>query len=173
MFNLAAGTDWLVNLIRTTIFPPMAKFILSIDAVKKRFFPLISQIGITYRDSSLSMHDGDGHFEVRAGDRMPYFVVDGHSIYDKLRAPKFHLLTFSDALDTDGYQQVREELEARYPQLIDHPVISLSGDIAEKFGINKCFSVFLRPDNHIAFITSDTSTNPLRSYLKDTLGNVS
>ena len=32
MFNLAAGTDWLLNLIRTTIFPPMAKFILSLDA---------------------------------------------------------------------------------------------------------------------------------------------
>ena len=173
MFNLAAGTDWLLNLIRTTIFPPMAKFILSMDAVKKRFFPLISQIGITYRDSSLSAHDGDEHFKVRAGDRMPYLVVDGRSIYDRLRAPKFHLLAFSDALDTDGYQQVREELEARYPQLIDHPVISLSGDIAEKFGINKCFSVFLRPDNHIAFITADTSTNHLRSYLKDTLGNVS
>lgn len=173
MFNLAAGTDWLLNLIRTTIFPPMAKFILSIDAVKKRFFPLISQIGITYRDSSLSEHHGDEHFKVRAGDRMPYFVVDGRSLYDRLRAPKFHLVSFSDALDTDVYQQVREEIEAGYPQLIDHPVISLSGDIAEKFGTNKCFSVFLRPDNHIAFITTDTSTNPLRSYLKDTLGNVS
>ena len=94
MFNLAAGTDWFLNLIRTTIFPPMAKFILSIDAVKKRFFPLISQIGITYRDSSLSAHDGDEHFKVRAGDRMPYFVVDGRSIYDRLRAPTFHLRQF-------------------------------------------------------------------------------
>ena len=99
MFNLAAGTDWLVNLIRTTIFPPMARFILSIDAVKKKFFPLISQIGITYRESSLSRHDGDRDFEVRAGDRLPYFLLDGHSIYDKLRAPKFHLLIFSDGLE--------------------------------------------------------------------------
>ena len=104
---------------------------------------------------------------------MPYFLVDGRSIYDRLRAPKFHLVTFSDALDADGYQQVREELEARYPQLIDHPVISLSGDIAERFGTSRCFNLLLRPVNHIAFITSDTSTNPLRSYLKDTLGNVS
>jgi 2-polyprenyl-6-methoxyphenol hydroxylase-like FAD-dependent oxidoreductase len=173
MFNIVAGTDWLLNLIRTTIFPPLAKFILSIDAVKKRFFPLISQIGITYRDSSLSAPDGDAHFKVRAGDRMPYFVVDGKSIYDRLRAPKFHLLTFSDALDTDGYQAMRQEIEARHPQLIDHPVLSLSGDIAEKFGTSKCFTVLLRPDNHIGFITSDTSMNPLRSYLEHTLGNVS
>lgn len=173
MFNLAAGSDWLLNLIRTTIFPPMAKFILSIDAVKKRFFPLISQIGISYRDSSLSAHEGDEGFSVRAGDRMPYFVVDGKSIFERLRAPKFHLLTFSDALDTDSYQAMREEIEARHPQLIDHPIISLSGDIAEKFGTNKCFIVLLRPDNYIAFITSDMSMNPLRNYLKHTLGNIS
>ena len=40
MFNLAAGKDWFVGLIRTTIFPPMAKYILSIEAVRKKFFIL-------------------------------------------------------------------------------------------------------------------------------------
>jgi len=60
MFDLAAGTDWLFGLIRTTIFPPLAKYILAFDAVKERFFTMISQIGINYRDSSLSSHDGDG-----------------------------------------------------------------------------------------------------------------
>jgi len=40
--------------------------------------------------------EGDRQFEVKAGDRMPYFLVDGSSVYDQLRAPKFHLLTFSN-----------------------------------------------------------------------------
>lgn len=175
MFNLAAGNDWLLNLVRTTIFPPMAKFILSIDAIKKRFFTLISQIGITYRDSSLSAHDGDQHFEVRAGDRMPYFLVDGRSVYEYVRAPKFHLLTFSDAQDyyTADYQRMEEEIKARQPKLIERLVIPLSQNIAARFGTSRCFNVLLRPDNHIAYITSDTSANPLRSYFKDTLGNVS
>jgi 2-polyprenyl-6-methoxyphenol hydroxylase-like FAD-dependent oxidoreductase len=38
MFNLAAGSDWLLNLIQTTIIPPLAKYILAVDAIKKRFF---------------------------------------------------------------------------------------------------------------------------------------
>ena len=175
MFNLAAGNDWLLNLIRKTIFPPIAKFILSIDAVKRRFFLLISQIGITYRASSLSSHNGDKHFHVRAGDRMPYFLVDGRSIYDELRAPKFHLLTFSDGQNdyADRYQKMRAETETRYPQLIDYLTIPLSDGVREKFGTNRPFNVLLRPDNYIAFITSDTSINPLLSYLKDTLANVS
>ncbi|HBB89242.1 MAG TPA: pentachlorophenol monooxygenase, partial [Blastocatellia bacterium] len=60
MFNFAAGKDWFVALIRTTIFPPLAKYILSIEAVRKKFFILISQIGITYRANSLSMHETGG-----------------------------------------------------------------------------------------------------------------
>jgi 2-polyprenyl-6-methoxyphenol hydroxylase-like FAD-dependent oxidoreductase len=168
MFNLAAGTDWLVNLIRTTIFPPMAKFILSIDAVKKKFFPLVSQIGISYRDSSLSSHDTGGEdFEVRAGDRLPYFLLEGNSIFDKLREPKFHLIAFSDGSDTANpdQQKLRDEIDARYPNLIDYYEVPLNPTVAEIFGTSKSFQVLLRPDNYIAYISADTSPRLALDYL--------
>jgi hypothetical protein len=173
MFNLAAGTDWFVNVIRTTVFPPMARFILSVDVIKKRFFRLISQIGINYRDSSLSDHDGDQEFEVKAGDRMPYFLVDGKSIYDKLREPKFHLLTFSDgATDYIGhYQRQPGEMGSKHADLIDHYVIPLYPHVAEVFGMEKSFNVLLRPDNYIGFISLETSSNRLSTYLKGVVGN--
>lgn len=173
MFNLAAGTDWLVNLIRTTIFPPLAKFILSIDTVKKKFFPLISQIGITYRESSLSSHDGDRTFEIKAGDRLPYFLLDGQSVYDKLRAPKFHLLTFSDGQSNNAgdYGKAADELGSNYADLLDHCLVPLSPQIAETFGADNPFQVFLRPDNYIAYISSDTSPRRLAAYLKEIIGN--
>ncbi|MCU1263968.1 MAG: Pentachlorophenol monooxygenase [Acidobacteria bacterium] len=162
MFNLAAGTDWLLNVIRTTVFPPMAKFILSFDAIKKRFFPLISQIGITYRGSSLSEHDGDEDFAVKAGDRMPYFLLDGKSVYDRLREPKFHLLTFSDS---ERDYQPQTEIVAAVP--IDSHVIPLSPHVAEVFGVDRSFNLLLRPDNYIAFISSDISPARLATYLKE------
>lgn len=168
MFNLAAGSDWLVNLIRTTIFPPMAKFILSIDAVKKKFFPLISQIGITYRDSSLSDHNGDGEFEVKAGDRMPYFLIDGKSVYDRLREPKFHLLSFSDG-DNDYHDEIRR-VESEYAQLIDCHVVPLYPHVVEIFGVDQPFSLLLRPDNYIAFISPETSLQRLALYLNSIMG---
>lgn len=172
MFNLAAGTDWFLNLIRTTVFPPMAKFILSLDAVKERFFPLISQIGITYRDGSLSDHDGDGDFEIKAGDRMPYFLVDGESIYDKLREPKFHLLTFSDG-DGDRaleFQQQHLKMKTQDSELIDHFVIPLDPRVATVFGSDKPFTVLLRPDNYIALISRNTSSSRVSAYLEDVVG---
>lgn len=165
MFNLAAGKDWFVALIRTTIFPPMAKYILSIEAVRKRFFILISQIGIRYRDSSLSMHytgpnQSDDDFAVKAGDRMPYFEIDGKSIYDRLRAPKFHLLKFSDAARVDNNSRVASE----YAELLDHHSIPLDPKLVEMFGANKPFDVLLRPDNYIGFISSDTSGRQVSLY---------
>ena len=170
MFNLAAGKDWLLGLIRTTVFPPMAKFILSFDVIKKRFFPLISQIGINYRDSSLSDHDGDGEFEVKAGDRMPYFLVDGKSIYDKLREPKFHLLTFSEG---EGDYQPEGEVESRYGHLLDEHVVPLYPHVTKVFGVSRPFTVLLRPDNYIGFISPETSSSRLVDYLKEVIGNAS
>ena len=163
MFDIVAGTDWFVNVIRTTVFPPMAKFILSIDAIKNRFFRMISQIGIRYRRSSLSEHEGDDYFDVKAGDRLPYFLVDGHSIYDLLRAPKFHLLTFSDG-QTD-YAAGAAEIMSKYDGLIDHHVIPLYHRIEEIFDTEKPFSVLLRPDNYIAYLSPETSTDAVKTYL--------
>ncbi|HLN99166.1 MAG TPA: FAD-dependent monooxygenase [Pyrinomonadaceae bacterium] len=174
MFNLAAGNDWLLNLIRTTVFPPMAKFILSIDAVKKRFFPLISQIGITYRDSSLSAHAGDEKFEVKAGDRLPYFLVDGHSVFDQLRAPKFHLVIFWDGQsDHSSYEEMKNKIANGHAHLIDLYLIPIDAHIAEAFGTTKNFHVLLRPDNHVALISSDFSFRDLAAYLKEVIGNPS
>jgi 2-polyprenyl-6-methoxyphenol hydroxylase-like FAD-dependent oxidoreductase len=164
MFQLGANPDWLLTFIRTTIFPPLAKFILSFDIVKERFFPMISQIGISYSDCSLSEHAGDSDFNVRAGDRMPYFLADGRSIYDRLHAPKFHLLTFSDG--ESDHQPLREEIQSEYARLVEHHVVPLYPHVAEIFGASQPFNVLLRPDNYIAFISTDTSANGLRAYLK-------
>jgi FAD binding domain len=75
-FGFAAGTDWLMNFLRMHVLPPIAEHIFSLDAVRRYAFPTISQIGINYRHSSLSNHAGDKNFEVKAGDRMPYFLID-------------------------------------------------------------------------------------------------
>jgi 2-polyprenyl-6-methoxyphenol hydroxylase-like FAD-dependent oxidoreductase len=165
MFNLAAGKDWFVGLIRATIFPPMAKYILGIEAVRKKFFILISQIGIRYRDSGLSEHRGDGEFDVKAGDRMPYFLMDGKSIYDGLRAPKFHLVTFTDGTDGSDLSEL-----GKYADLFDHQVVPLSPDAMEAFGAERPFQVLLRPDNYIGLISADMSLRSVADYFRAVFG---
>ena len=119
------------------------------------------------------MHDGDRDFEIRAGDRLPYFLLDGHSIYDKLRSPKFHLLTFSYELSSDAGDSERTaaEIGSKYTDLLDQYRVPLNPQIAEIFGTDKTFQVFLRPDNYIAYISSETSSRRFVAYLKEIIGS--
>lgn len=162
-FNVLVGSNWWLAAIRMYILPLVAKYAIGRDFVGKNIFSLISQIRIDYRNYSLSKHDGDKDFQVKAGDRMPYFLVDGESIYDRLHAAKFHLLVCSDGTVTADLQR---EVEAGYGDSIDVNFIPITPHIAEIFGSNRSFQVFLRPDNYIGFISTIDLLADLHAYLK-------
>lgn len=165
MFEFAAGSEWILAFLRTNVLPPLAKYIFSFDTVRKFIFPLISQIGINYRHSSLSRHAGDEDFKVKAGDRMPYFLVNGESVYDRLHQPNFHLLVFSS---TEGdFGALKTELDSQYGESVDFNLIPLNPNVAEVFGRDKSFNLLLRPDNYIGFISTETLLSGLRVYLNE------
>jgi 2-polyprenyl-6-methoxyphenol hydroxylase-like FAD-dependent oxidoreductase len=168
LFGFAAGTNWLMNFLRLHVLPPIAKHLFGLDAVRRFVFPLASQIGINYRHSSLSSHAGDEDFEVKAGDRMPYVLLNGNSIYDKLSQPKFHLLGFSS--EPNSFQALRNKLGNQYSELLDFNVFTISPEVAEVFGTNDDFSVLLRPDNHVGLISSDISLSSFQRYLAEFIG---
>ena len=162
MFELAAGSHWLMSFIRTTIFPPVAGFVSSLETFSKRIFPLISQIGINYRNASLSQHTDDEREHVKAGDRLPYFLIDGESIFDRLKEPKFHLLLFSRGNPDDFC----EDFSKWYGHVADCHVVPLTEKVSELFETEDEFCVFLRPDNQIAFISSEMSPGLVGQYLQ-------
>ncbi|MBV8858978.1 MAG: FAD-dependent monooxygenase [Acidobacteria bacterium] len=165
MFQLAAGPEWLLSFVRTNVFPAVAGYLFSLDSVKRFVFPLVSQIGINYRHGSLSRHEGDGDFKVKAGDRMPYFKVEGESVYDRLRGPKFHLLGFTD--ERGAVRMSDAGAEGKYADLVDCQTLPLSGQAAEAFGTDGPFQVLLRPDNYVGHISAGASTGGWEAYLDD------
>jgi hypothetical protein len=144
------------------VFPYIAGAAFSIDAVKKFVFPRISQIGINYRHSSISDHESDGGFDVKAGDRLPFFTLEGASIFDRLRAPKFHILSFSDGQNENTVSELSDE----FKNIVDVCELPIYPRVAEVFGTDKSFRVLLRPDNYIATISTETSLAPIENYLK-------
>jgi 2-polyprenyl-6-methoxyphenol hydroxylase-like FAD-dependent oxidoreductase len=168
VFQFLASSEWFLAFLRTNVLPSFAKFVLSLDSVRNYVFPLISQIGINYRHSSVSQHAGDENFSVKAGDRMPYFLLDGASVYDKLHEPKAHFLVFS--AEQNGNQALPAEFESRYAHFADFHEIPLHPNVAEAFGSDRSFCVFLRPDNYIGFLSTDLSLKSLDSYLKAFVG---
>jgi len=168
MFQLAAGPEWFLAFLRTNLFPAVAGYLFSLDTVRRFVFPLLSQIGINYRHGSLSRHEGYENFEVKAGDRMPYFEAGGGSVYDRLREPKFHLLAFGD--ERDAVRMWEGEAERRYADLVDFHALPLGREVAETFGADGPFSVLLRPDNYVGHISAGTSPSGWQAYLSDVVG---
>jgi 2-polyprenyl-6-methoxyphenol hydroxylase-like FAD-dependent oxidoreductase len=168
MFQLAAGHEWPLSFVRTNVFPAVAGYLFSLDSVRNVVFPLVSQIGINYRHGSLSRHVRYDDFKIKAGDRMPYFTVEGESVYDRLREPKFHLLAF-----TDGQGAVRVsdvEAERRYAGLVDFQTLPLSREAAEAFGAGGPFEVLLRPDNYVGYVSAKAAPGRWKAYLDDIVG---
>jgi 2-polyprenyl-6-methoxyphenol hydroxylase-like FAD-dependent oxidoreductase len=166
IFNLGASPEPVTAFLRLHVFPYVANFLVGLEVVQKAVFPLVSQIGINYRHSALSVNETN--FHVKAGDRMPYFVVDGASIYDRLREPKFHLISFTDG--NTELPDLEESLSAVYPDLVDFHTIPLYPNIAEAFGAKESFMLLLRPDNYIGLEAVDISAEKAAAYLDRVLG---
>jgi len=159
-FEFAASEEWLISFVRNNIFPYVFDLALKFDFVKNELFSTVSQIGISYEGQSLSFESGE--FSVKAGDRMPWFHIDGEGIFDSLKEPRFHLLLFG-ANDT-----IRNEISAIDAKWRDELVVRsfpLSDEVKKAFGIESPFLVLLRPDNYIGYLSDDLVPEKLNDYL--------
>lgn len=161
LFDYVSSDEWYFQLFRNHILPPLAKIVLHFDAAKEFIFPTLSQIGISYDKQSLSRHGDDLNFAIKAGNRFPYFLIEGKSCYDDLRSPKFKLVTFFDGSETLRFMDL--------PDWVEHITFPLFPHIADTFGSKHTFSILVRPDNHIAFVTSGEVKSELDKYLSENL----
>lgn len=161
-FDFAASDEWLISFLRKNVFPYVANFALGFEAVKHIVFPLVSQIGISYRESSLSMNVGA--FSVRAGDRMPWLEVGGRSIYEYLRQPSFHLVIFSDG--SVEIPPLPDSLGGNWQGRGDFNYFDLTDEVRDRFGSEVPFFLILRPDNYIGMISSEFDPEAVESYLQ-------
>ncbi|MGB3652261.1 MAG: FAD-dependent monooxygenase [Rivularia sp. (in: cyanobacteria)] len=70
--------------------------------------------------------------------------------------------TFSN--QPDNKSMVREKIAQEYNHLVDYHALPLNPRVAEVFGVNESFSLLLRPDNYIGFISRNTSLDKLEDY---------
>ena len=161
-FDLVASPSPVLSFVRMNVFPYVAGVAFRTDAVRKFVFPRISQIGINYRGSSLSKNVGS--FDVKAGDRMPWFEIGGRSIYDSLHKPVFHLLVFSDG--KTEIPPLPDDLMKQWHGSIDSHVFSIDEKISSIFGSIRSFFLILRPDNYIGLISDEFAPEAVRGYLE-------
>lgn len=160
MFDFMAGTTVVGNFFRLRIFPLIAGLVSRKRSLNKRFFPLLSQIGISYPHSILTIESNIG--KVKAGDRMPFLIFSsGKNIFEFIATPTFKLLYFGNAAGEKEDEVPFNKTEI----IVQHLFTEIPGKVFEN---ENDFYILLRPDNHISYIGKDKNT--CEDFLKAMFG---
>ena len=183
-FALAAGGGRLGRTVRQ-ILPMIAVRALQLPFVRRRLARFVSQTGIRYRGSPLSLEaHGAARLDSRApraGDRAPDVeLAPSRWLAELLHGPRHALLLFggqSTAL-LERFATMRDEVASRYGQLVSPVIIRLDpahpaigevdrrGAAHERYGARQGAIYLVRPDGHIAFRGAGTDVEVLRATLK-------
>src|SRR5438477_3329290 len=114
-FSLVVADSWLAGLFRTRVVPKIMAFLMGLNWVQRLVFRTISQIGIRYRNSSLSETlAGLPEADPRAGDRFLWlrlkFRPNGPTadLFGKLDDTRFNLIVVGQASPPGGVSELGE-----------------------------------------------------------------
>jgi len=157
----------ILKIIMKVMFPFMEK-----KSFRQKFFKSISQIGIHYRKSSLSLSSSDPDLlkdSPRPGDRLPYieFLIrenktNTHRILDPIL---FNLLVFTSDLP----EEIKEIAESYQLALTLISNVPDTKEIYKMMGIKNFGYYLVRPDMYIAFRSSTMNVPLLKVYLQHIL----
>jgi hypothetical protein len=140
------------------------------------------QLGITYKEMSLSLHSGDTQIKLSAGDRAPDAPGQDAGgkpvrLFDYFRGPHFTFLRIHPSDDRAAAIKSRDmkhvDIVAPRPaeNLRDGTVfVDTGGHFAAAYGGGSDEYVLVRPDGYIAWIGNKSSLPELESYLSNRLG---
>ena len=138
------------------------------------------QLGITYKEMSLSRHAGDVSLKVSSGDRAPDAPGQDASgaamrLFDVFRGPHFTLLRLflgDDAgtieLGMAGVKQVDVVASAR--ESASEIFVDSGGHVLEAYGGGNGELLLVRPDGYVGWIGPEREVGGLRDYLRALIG---
>ena len=161
IFNVVTSESRFIKVLKLYIIPIVLKVVAplfeKLKFVQRFAFKMISEIGINYRNQSLSQNASLGRFPNHApkpGDRLPFiqYFDEGNgerNILDKMRGKFFCLFVFSDTVP----KEVANLLEP-FNDLFSVEIIPLTKQtkiLYDKFGISNNGCYLIRPDMYVAY----------------------
>jgi 2-polyprenyl-6-methoxyphenol hydroxylase-like FAD-dependent oxidoreductase len=153
-FTIATKTGPLAAFVRGHIVPIIVPLLFRFASLRRFLFRTVSQIGVSYPDSSLSLGRAG---KVRGGDRLPWVLLSASN--DNF-APLASL-----AWQAHVYGEVRASATTACRELhIPLHAFAWSREAA-RAGLARSALYLVRPDGYVAFANDDGSANGLREYL--------
>lgn len=183
-FAIAVGGGRLGRTVRQ-LLPTVAIRALQLPPVRKRIARFVSQTGIRYGESPVSVEaHGASRLDAsapRAGDRAPDVeLAPSHWLAELFHGPRHTLLLFagrSTAL-LERFATMSEEIESRYGPLVRPVIVRLDpahpsigevdrrGAAHARYGAEQGGIYLVRPDGYIAFRGAGTDVEVLRATLR-------
>lgn len=170
-FRLVVSDNWLAGLLRTKILARIAAFAMKRERVRRLAFRVVSQTGIHYRESALSLSlDGLPRNAPRAGDRFPWLRLklrmDGaiEDLFDTLDDTGFHLIVIG--------QPAGSTIAPGFDGLVAvHQIPADPGNETElaRRHIPAPSFYLLRPDGHVGLCGTRLDATAINGYLADRL----
>jgi len=164
MFSFVTSENIIIEFLRVKLLPPLSGILLKRGFFRKFMFMTVSQIGIEYRNRSLSLNGGNDFLKdaPEPGDRTPYVFLHHNgnrvSIYELLKETRFHLLIFDDEAEINGF-------ESEFVKVIYVRDRNKNTETYKKFGVKNKGVFLIRPDNYIGFRSSNVSSQEIKKYL--------
>jgi len=173
VFKMVTSTNSLLKYFRMhlmklffgRVFPLLEKR----KSFRQIFFKSISQIGIHYHDSILSLTVSEKYFlhaGPKTGDRLPYldfyFRGENTTNYKILNPVCFNLLVFSNVLPTE-IKKIAENYRLAVTLI---PKLKKKKNVYNKLRISRAGFYLIRPDMHIALKSANMDTHHLKRYFQ-------
>jgi 2-polyprenyl-6-methoxyphenol hydroxylase-like FAD-dependent oxidoreductase len=170
-FRLIVSDSFLAGLLRTRILARIAAFAMRFDRVQKLAFDTVSQTGIAYRGSPVSVsEDGLPAGAPRAGDRFPWLHLklraDGpaEDMFRKLDDTTLNLIAVGQALSSQEEQDLGAFM--RIHTIPDDP--ANAAELA-RAAVPRPSFYLLRPDGHIGFCGVRLDAAAIARYMTERL----
>ncbi len=178
-FNIVMSKSWFTRIYRQWILPKLLNLAWRSKKLKTFFFKVVSQIGISYRESSINLHLAKST-KVRAGDRVPYLKVYDEKkeietdLHEWCAKPGFTLIVLGK-FDEMFLFTIAKWITAKYPGLLNFFYLPPSGknvSVFEAFEADphKQMAIVVRPDMHIGYMNDVVDLGMLDNYLQNVAG---
>jgi len=177
IFYMAAGESFFIKHFRLYVLPWLLRLanpiFRHVKCVRQASFKVISEIGVSYRQSFLSQNASWGSFSSKApmpGDRFPFVLFEESgakkNIQDDLQGDGFHCFIFSHKVGDE--KALVSFCTQHYSELMTLHIILYSTEtklLFERFGLTASGYYVVRPDMVIACRSSGCAVSPLNAYL--------
>jgi len=178
-FGITVSRNFFIKKMRMYVAPKILSIVLNVNFIARFIFKNISQIGMSYPNSLLSLNATHGSFASNApkpGERIPYLEFKNISgktqtIQQMVRGSSLQLFLFSRDIEEID-MQLMCQVAKKYGQIItveSVPLIPDNENLYKSLGIKNNGCYLVRPDFHIAYRSAGFNAKHFENYLNSFL----